>query len=159
RMPRQPVEYLPENWEAWIRFSGRPSKKPPASRRTNAEDCAHQTILRPEGLDTLGDIAIVDVCAVDFQKVTKRCRTVARCFEGRSQLVMQCSTGLLVQARQPQGFFVPAHSGLGNALVKEALRQPGVSLHDLIEALTILGRLADFLELTDCFIKQAHLAE
>jgi hypothetical protein len=33
---------------------------------------SHPAILRPEGLDSLGNIAIVNVAAIGFKKITQR---------------------------------------------------------------------------------------
>ena len=58
-----------------------------------------------------------------------------------------------------KGFLVPADGGLGHAFVEEALRQPGVGLHDLQEGMSAIDGLAGLLQLADGFVEQAHFAE
>ena len=58
-----------------------------------------------------------------------------------------------------ESFLIPANRGLGHALVEEALRQPGVSLHDLRERMSAIDGLAGLLQLANGFIEQAHFAE
>src|ERR1700735_4298677 len=93
----------------------------------------HRAILRLQGLDALGDVAIVDVAAINFHEVLERRRFVAGGFIGGSELIVESSAGFFVNAGRVQSFLVPANGGLGYAFVEEALRQPGVSLHGLRE--------------------------
>ena len=58
-----------------------------------------------------------------------------------------------------KSLLIPANRGLGDALVEEALRQPGISLHDLRERMSAIDGLAGLLQLANGFIEQAHFAE
>ena len=58
-----------------------------------------------------------------------------------------------------ESFVVPADGGFRHAFFEEALRQPGISLHDLRERMPAIKRLAGLLEFADGFIEQAHLTE
>src|SRR5215472_11727125 len=86
----------------------------------------HLGILRPQGLDPLGYVAIVDVAAVNLKEVAERGRLVSSVLERGRKLVMQCGAGLLIDAGQSEGFFVPADGCFWDSFFKEALRQPGV---------------------------------
>ena len=58
-----------------------------------------------------------------------------------------------------ESLVVPADGGLGHAFFEEALRQPGVSLHDLRERMPVIERLAGLLQFSDGLVEQAHFAE
>src|SRR5580704_10611060 len=119
----------------------------------------HPSILRLQGLDALGDIAIIDVAAVNLHEMLEGRGFVAGGFVGGGQFVVQSGAGFFVDAGSVEGLLVPANGGLGQALVEEALREPGVSLHDLREGMPTFDRLAGLLQLADGFIEQAHFAE
>src|SRR5437870_2344717 len=86
---------------------------------------SHPAIL-PEGLDPLGHIAIVNIVAVHFQKVTQRSRIVSSPFKGRAKFIVQCGSGLLIQAGKLQRLFIPTDCYLRDTLIQEALREPGI---------------------------------
>lgn len=48
----------------------------------------HLGILRPEGLDSLGDISIVDVAAVDLEEIAEGGRIIAGTLKCGSKFVM-----------------------------------------------------------------------
>src|SRR5215472_17843634 len=79
-------------------------------------NCFHLDILRPEDLDPLGDVAIVDIPAVNLEEVAERCRFVSSVLKGGGKLVMQCGAGLLVDAGQCERFFVPTDGCLWDPL-------------------------------------------
>ena len=58
-----------------------------------------------------------------------------------------------------ESLVIPADGGLGHALFEEALRQPGVSLHDLRERMSVIEGLAGLLQFSDGLVEQAHFAE
>jgi hypothetical protein len=72
---------------------------------------------------------------------------------------VQSGARFFVDARGGESFLIPANRGLGNALVEEALSQPGISLHDLRERMSAIDGLAGLLQLANGFIEQAHFAE
>ncbi len=72
------------------------SRPMPREKRRSVQ--THPAILRPEGLDPLGYIAIVNVAAVDFEEIAERGRIIARALERGGEFVVECSAGLLVQA-------------------------------------------------------------
>src|SRR5579864_770261 len=119
----------------------------------------HQGILRPERLDPLGYVSIVNIAAIDFEEVAQRGRLVSRVLEGRSQFVVQGGAGLLIDGRKFERLFVPADCSFRDSFVEEALRQPGVSLHELRESTATLGGLANLLEFPNRFVEQTHFAE
>src|SRR4051794_25410596 len=119
----------------------------------------HLGILRPEGLDALGNVAVIDVAAVDLEEIGERGRIVAGTLERGSELVMQRGASFLLQVGKLQGLFVPADRNFGHSFFKEALGQPGISLHQVGESVAAVDELAYFLQLTDSFVEQAHFAE
>src|SRR5271170_3078437 len=119
----------------------------------------HRAILRLQGLDALGNVAIIDVAAVNFHEMLEGGGFVAGGFIGGGQLVMESGAGFFVDAGSVESLLVPANGGLGQALVEETLRQPGVSLHDLREGVPALDGLAGLLQLANGFIEQAHFTE
>jgi hypothetical protein len=58
----------------------------------------HLGILRPEGLDPLGHIPVVDVAAIDFEEIAEGRRIVARTLQCGGKFVMESRTGFLIQA-------------------------------------------------------------
>ena len=72
---------------------------------------------------------------------------------------MKRDAGFAVDAGNVQSFVIPADGGFGNALFEEALRQPGVGLHDLREGMSAIEGLAGLLQFSDGLIEQAHFAE
>jgi len=66
---------------------------------------------------------------------------------------MESGARFLVDARHLQRSLVPTNGGLRNALVEEALRQPGISLHQLRKCMTSLRGLCNLLEFSDGFIE------
>jgi len=88
RETQKPVEW-------WVQGSLRtPHASPPQCRSIHA----HLGILRPEGLDSLGHIAIVDVAAVDFEEIAECSRIVAGTLQRRREFVMEGGAGFLIQA-------------------------------------------------------------
>src|SRR5581483_8115929 len=106
----------------------------------------HPVILRPEGLDALGDIAVINVAAVDFEKITQRRRIVARAFERRSELIMEDGPGFLVQARDFERLFIPTGSDRRLTFIEKTLCQPCVGLDHVRERVSAIYVLADLLE-------------
>src|SRR5208337_5095083 len=78
---------------------------------------------------------------------------------GSRDFVVESGARLFVDALGIEGFLVPADRGLGDALVEEALCQPGIGLHDLRERMSAVDGLAGLLQLANGFIEQAHFAE
>ena len=72
---------------------------------------------------------------------------------------MQRGASFLLQIWKFQGFLIPADCNFWHAFVKEALRQPGVSLHEIRESVAAIDILADLLQLADRLVEQSHLAE
>src|SRR5580700_674325 len=145
---------------AWDRWSRRaPLEETSALGERCFEGKTHRAILRLQGLDALGDIAIIDVAAVNLHEMLEGRGFVAGGFVGGGQFVVQSGAGFFVDAGSVEGLLVPANGCLGQALVEEALREPGVSLHDLREGMPAFDRLAGLLQLADGFIEQAHFAE
>src|SRR5580700_2261931 len=145
---------------AWDRWSRRaPLEETSALGERCFEGKTHRAILRLQGLDALGDIAVIDVAAVNFHEMLKGRGFVAGGLVGGGQFVVQSGARFFVDARGAERLLVPADGGLRQSLVEEALRQPGVSLHDLWERVSALDSLAGLLQLTDGFIEQAHFAE
>src|SRR5207302_2123316 len=120
---------------------------------------AIRPILRLQGLNALGDVAVIDVASVDVHEVFEGRSLIASRFISRRQFVMESDPRLAVDGRHFQSLVVPADSGLGNAVVEEALRQPGVRLHDLRARMPVIERLNGFLKLSDGLVEQAHFTE
>src|SRR5580693_5575292 len=95
----------------------------------------HRAILRLKGLDALGNVAIIDVAAVNLHEMLEGGGLVAGGFIGSGQLVVERGAGFFVDAGSVESFLVPANGSLRQALVEEALGQPGVGLHDLREGM------------------------
>ena len=72
---------------------------------------------------------------------------------------MQGGAGVLIDGGQLERPLIPADGGFRNALIQEALGQPGVGLHDVREGMTAIHRLAHLLQFADRFVQQAHFAE
>ena len=72
---------------------------------------------------------------------------------------MERGAGFFVDTGSFQSLVIPAHGGLRNAFVEEALRKPGIGLNDLRKWMAAIDGLAGFLQLADSFIEQAHFAE
>src|ERR1700679_3935499 len=137
-----PRNRAPRNW-AWNGPRGSASGRRFATKAIG--DRTHPTILRLQGLDALGHVAIIDVAAVDFHEVLECQGFVPGSLMGGSELVIQSGAGFLINSNHAQSLFVPADRGLGYAFVEEALRQPSVGLHDLGERVSAVYRLAGFL--------------
>lgn len=58
---------------------------------------SHPSILRLQGLDALGNIAIVDVAAIDFHEVVEGITFVTGGLKGTSQFVMQSGAGVQIK--------------------------------------------------------------
>src|SRR6266849_4974996 len=119
----------------------------------------HQTILRPQGLDALGDIAIIDVAAIDVHEVLEGRWFVPGSFVGRAQFVVEGHARLTIDAGNLQSLFIPADSGLGYALFEETLGEPGIGLHDLRKGASTIYGLTGLLQFSDGLIQQPHFAE
>src|SRR3954468_4223088 len=116
-------------------------------------------ILRLQCFDALRDVAVVDVRTVNFHEAGERFLLVAGGFVRRRELVVNGHAALVVDVLHVQRLLIPLHGRHGHALLDKAVREPGVRLHDLRERMPALDRLADFLQLADGFIEQAHLFE
>src|SRR6266568_7927675 len=119
----------------------------------------HRDILRLQGLNALSNIAIIDVAAVNLHEVAESDRTVSRGFVGRAEFIVQRHAGVLIDIRKLKRLFIPTDGCFRNTLIKKALSEPGIGLHDLREGIAALHRLADLLQLADRFFQQAHFAE
>src|SRR5580692_12067047 len=113
----------------------------------------HRVILRLQGLDALGNVAIIDVAAVNLHEMLQGGGLVAGGFIGCCEFIVESGAGFFVDAGSVESFLVPANGGLRQALVEEALREPGVGLHDLREGMSALDGLASFLQLANGFIE------
>ena len=122
-------------------------------------DKTHRAILRLQGLDALGNIAIIDVAAVNLHEVLEGRGSVTGRFIGCGQLIVESRPGFFVNARGIEGFLVPANSGLRNAFVEKALCQPSISLHGLREGMSAINSLAGLLQFANSFVEQTHFAE
>jgi hypothetical protein len=98
----------------------------------------HPDILRLQGLDTLGDVSIIDVIAVDIHKMLEGSRFVARSLVGGGQFEMERHACFCIDSRDVQGLVIPANGGFGYTLFEEALGQPGSGLHDLRERMSAI---------------------
>jgi hypothetical protein len=58
---------------------------------------SHPTILRPERLDPLRYIPVINVAAVDLEEIAERCQLVPCIFQRRCEFVVQRSSGLCVE--------------------------------------------------------------
>src|SRR6202035_367407 len=85
--------------------------------RAQVKDESHRTILRLQGLDALGDVAIVNVAAIDLSEVLEGRRFVARSLVGGSQLVVQGDARISVNAGNTERLVVPADGRLRNSLI------------------------------------------
>src|SRR5271157_5308947 len=151
-------------WEDWKKAWGQSSLRTP--HETNSEgdgrqaakaraelqaerigDNGHRAILRLQGLNALGDVAIVNVGAIDVHEMLDGGWLVAGGFIGRGQLVVEGNAGFAINRGYAESLLVPADGSLGHALFQEALRQPGVGLHDLGERLSAIEGLAGLLQL------------
>src|SRR5260370_20601260 len=72
---------------------------------------------------------------------------------------MEGGSRFLIQGWKLQRLLIPANRNFWHSLIQKTLRQPRVGLHDLRERVTVFYGLANFLQLTDSFVKQSHLAE
>jgi|SRR5690349_2712341 len=72
---------------------------------------------------------------------------------------MESGARFLVDARHLQRSLIPTDGSLRNSLVEEALRKPGISLHELGEGMTALCGLSHLLEFPDGFVEQSHFTE
>src|SRR5258708_19331954 len=93
------------------------------SERGNIRDQTHRAILRLQGLNALGDVAIVDVVAVDIHEVFEGGGLVASGFVGGSQFVVQGDAGFAVDAGNLQSLVVPADGSFRHAFFEEAVGQ------------------------------------
>src|SRR5579862_3970087 len=98
----------------------------------------HRRILRPQGLDALANITIVNITAVDFHEVFEGSIAILRAFVRSSQFVVQGCTGFLVERRKLECLVIPADGGFWNAFVEETLGEPGISLHELWEGVAAI---------------------
>ena len=73
----------------------------------------HRAILRLQGLDALGDVAIIDVAAVNFHEVLERGGFVAGGFIGGGEFVVESGARFFVDTGGAEGFLIPANGGLG----------------------------------------------
>src|SRR5579883_316330 len=80
-------------------------------------------------------------------------------FIGGGQFVVQGGAGFFIERGQLEGLFIPADGRFGDALVEEALGEPGIGLHDQLERVAAVDGLADFLEFSDGLVEQSHFAE
>src|SRR5208337_1704367 len=122
-------------------------------------DNSHRAILRLQGLNALGDVAIVNVGAIDVHEMLDRGGLVAGGFIGRGQFVIEGNAGFAINGGYAESLLVPPDGSLGHALFQEALCQPGVGLHDLRERMSAIERLAGLLQFSDGFVEQSHFAE
>src|SRR5579885_2458654 len=74
---------------AWRRSSGRAYIPGKAYRHKS-----HHAILRLQGLNALGNVAVINIHTVDIHKVPKRCSLVPGRFVGGGKLVVQGDAGL-----------------------------------------------------------------
>src|SRR5712691_8401734 len=77
----------------------------------------------------------------------------------RGELIMQSHSGVLIDVTKLERLFIPADRRFGHSFVKEALRQPGVGLHNVWKGMAMFHSLANLLQLTDGFVEQPHFAE
>src|SRR3954469_7813999 len=107
---------------------------------------AIRTILRLQGLNALGDITVIDVATVDIHEMPDGRGLVASGFVGGGKFIVQGDAGFAVDGWNLQGLVIPADGGFGHSFFEETLRQPGVSLHDLREGMSVIKGLASRLE-------------
>src|SRR5580658_148496 len=111
----------------------------------------HRAILRLQGLDALGDVAIIDVAAVNFHEMLERGGFIPGRLIRGGEFIVESGARFFVDARGVESLLVPANRSLRDAFVEEALCQPGVSLHDLRERMSAFDCLAGLLQLADGF--------
>ena len=119
----------------------------------------HRAILRLQGLNALGDVAIVDVVAVDVHEMLEGRRLVAGGFVGGGQFVVERDAGFAIDGRHLESLSYQRTAASGHSFFEEALGQPGVSLHDLRESMSAIEGLASLLEFSDGLVEQSHFAE
>src|SRR5882724_9421291 len=118
RVAREDRERRPEfrrkNWIPWAWWTWRRDQSstdaPPHTtpRAEKIRDQTHPAILRLQGLNALGDVAIVDVVAVDFHEVFEGGGLVAGGLVGGSQFVVEGDAGFSVDAGNLQSLVIPA---------------------------------------------------
>lgn len=85
-----PLELAACHWCPGRLKAGRKREKSPLDLRSHCAPTdtsapgsipSHLGILRPEGFDSLGHVAVVDVAAVNFEEIVERCRFISGSFE------------------------------------------------------------------------------
>src|SRR5580692_8165679 len=79
----------------------------------------HRPILRLQGLDALGDVAIIDVAAVNLHEMLERGGFVAGGFIGGGQFVVESGAGFFVDSGSVEGLLVPANAASGKPLSRK----------------------------------------
>src|SRR5215468_7279499 len=92
---------------------------------------AIQPILRLQGLNALGDIAIIDVASVYIHEMLERRGFISSGLVGGGEFIIQGHARFPVDRGNVEGLIVPTNCGFGHPFFEEALSQPGVGLHDL----------------------------
>src|SRR5271169_1706833 len=105
----------------------------------------HRDILRLQGLDALGDVAIIDIAAVNLHEMLESGGFVAGGLVSGGEFVVESGAGFFVDGGDGKSLLVPANGGLGYTFVEKALSEPGISLHDLREGMSAIDGLTSLL--------------